>query len=121
MNTLRPLRSSGLTILLVLAFAMAASGVWHGFALQTDPAIRLYVLAGGDRADICGGADGGGTAGHGDCPACHIPGAPGVPGAPVTLQDACLILVAAVTAPRESRAVRPVLDPARGMRAPPLA
>jgi hypothetical protein len=39
----------------------------------------------------------------------------------LTLRDADLAFVAQVVAPRESRAVRSVLDPARGLRAPPLA
>jgi len=37
------------------------------------------------------------------------------------LRDADLVFVARVVAPRESRAVREVLDPARGTRGPPFA
>lgn len=56
----------------------------------------------------------------GDCPVCNS--AAGVALSPVTpgVHAADLILLAAVVASRESRAVRGVLDPARGIRSPPL-
>lgn len=44
-----------------------------------------------------------------------------LPDAPQSLADVNYVFVATVIAPRESRAIRTVLDPARGMRAPPLA
>jgi hypothetical protein len=77
--------------------------------------------AGGDIADLCGDLDGDGLPDHGDCPACQIAGSADLPPTTLTLRDADLAFVAQVVAPRESRAVRSVLDPARGLRAPPLA
>jgi hypothetical protein len=108
---------------LVVAFAIAliATGFGHRIPSQADAAVEAYVLAGGDLADLCAGADVDGLPDHGDCPACHIVATAELPEASLTLHDADLVFVAKVVAPRQSRAVRMVLDPARGMRAPPLA
>jgi protein-disulfide isomerase len=56
-----------------------------------------------------------------DCPACHIVASADLPDAGLTFHDADLAFVAKIVAPRENRAVRAVLDLARGLRAPPLA
>lgn len=44
-----------------------------------------------------------------------------LPDAPQSVADVNYVYVATVVAPQESRAIRTVQDPARGMRAPPLA
>ena len=75
----------------------------------------------GGLAPGVGDLDGDGLPDHADCPACHIAGSADLPPTDHTLRDADLAFVAQVTAPRESCAVRAVLDPARGLRAPPLA
>jgi hypothetical protein len=107
--------------LVTLAVAFAATGFAHRIPTVEDAFLQSYLLAGGDLADLCMDADGDGLPEHADCPACHIVATADLPGANLTLHDADLAFVAKVVAPRESRAVRGVLDPARGMRAPPLA
>lgn len=44
-----------------------------------------------------------------------------LPDEPQGVAEANYVYVATVIAPRESRAIRGVRDPARGLRAPPLA
>ena len=108
-------------ILAVLTFALVATGFAHRIPTVQDAFLQSYVLAGGSLADLCADIDGDGLADHGDCPACHIVASADLPDAGLTFHDADLAFVAKVISPRESRAVRVVLDPARGMRAPPLA
>lgn len=119
MSLLRPLRL--LAVMVVLALALVATGFGHRMPSAGDLAQESYILAGGDLAGLCGDADGNGLPDHIDCPACHLTGNALPPDAPPALRDAGLVLLATVTAPRESRAARPVRDPARGLRAPPLA
>ena len=104
-----------------LTVALVATGFAHRLPSTDDAALSAYALAGGDIADLCGDLDGDGLPDHGDCPACQIAGGADLPPTALTLRDADLAFVAQVVAPRESRAVRAVLDPARGLRAPPLA
>lgn len=84
--------------------------------------MQAFLRAGGDLADLCAtGGDEGDRKAQADCPACRILADPLVPTLVPVRRDADLVRVAAVDAPRESRAVRPILDPAHGLRAPPLA
>lgn len=108
-------------LLAALTVALVATGFAHRVPAMDDVALQGYVLAGGDLGDLCGDADGDGMPDHGKCPACQIVGSADLPPVSPSIQDADLIVVATITAPRENRAVRGVLDPARGMRAPPLA
>jgi hypothetical protein len=110
-----------LFLVAALAVALVATGFAHRVASPDDASLQAFLLAGGDLGDLCADADGDGVPDHGDCPACHIVAAVDLPSTTLGLRDADLVFVAAVVAPRESRAVRVVLDPARGMRAPPLA
>ena len=110
-----------LMLLAVLTVALVAPGFAHRVPSTSDASLAAYMLAGGEIADLCGDLDGDGLPDHADCPACHIAGGADLPPAILTLRDADLAFVAQVTAPRESCAVRAVLDPARGLRAPPLA
>jgi len=110
-----------LVILAVIAMGLAATGFAHRVPSADDSARQSFVLAGGAVSELCVDAEGHGPSDHGDCPACHIVGSVDLPPAMFGLRDANLAFVAAVVAPRESRAVRSVLDPARGTRAPPLA
>jgi hypothetical protein len=110
-----------LMLLAVLTVALVATGFAHRLPSTDDAALSAYALAGGDIAELCGDLDGDGLPDHGDCPACQIAGGADLPPASPTLRNADLAFVAQVVAPRESRAVRAVLDPARGLRAPPLA
>jgi hypothetical protein len=108
-------------ILAVLTLALVATGFAHRIPTVQDAFIQSYVLSGGDVADLCADIDGDGLADHGDCPACHIVASADLPDAGLTFHDADLAFVAKIVAPRENRAVRAVLDLARGLRAPPLA
>jgi hypothetical protein len=110
-----------LMLLAALTVALVATGFAHRMPSSSDASLSAYALAGGDIADLCGDLDGDGLPDHADCPACHIAGSADLPPTGHTLRDADLAFVAQVVAPRESRAVRSVLDPARGLRAPPLA
>jgi hypothetical protein len=114
------LRSLGILLVLILTVATGALGFAHRPPSADHEALVAYVLAGGNPADICGDSDGDGLADHG-CPACHLTGSALVPDPAETLYLAEYRYVARVIAPRESRAVRAVLDPALGLRAPPLA
>lgn len=110
-----------LVLMLALIVALVATGFGHRIPSSNDSMIEAFVLSGGSLADLCADTDGNGLPDHGDCPACHIVASADLPEADLTLRDADLAFVAKVVAPRESRALRMVLDPARGMRAPPLA
>lgn len=108
----------GLMLVMVLTIATAFAGLAHRAPALDDQARLSATLAGYDLADLCGDL----PAGHGStCPFCTLVSPPPVAGAGGLLRAADLRLVAEVVAPRESRAVRPVLDPALGMRAPPVA
>ena len=111
----------GVGLIALLTVALVASAFAHRIPSVSDTAVQAYVLAGGNLLDICGDLGSDGKATHRDCPACHIIGAAMLPDAPQSLIRVDYIYVATVIAPRESRAVRSVLDPAHGMRAPPLA
>lgn len=111
----------GLLLVAFLTLALVATGFSHRVLSSDDVALQSYVLSGGDLADLCADANGDGLPDHMECPACHIVAAMDLPDAELSLQAADFVFVAKVVAPRESRALRTVLDPARGMRAPPLA
>lgn len=107
--------------MVALTLALVATGFAHRLPSSDQLALQSYVLAGGNLGDLCGDADGDGLPDRSDCPACHIAGAMDLPAPVTTIRDADLVFVAEVVAPRESRAIRAVLDPARGLRAPPRA
>lgn len=110
-----------LMILAALSIALVATGFAHRIPSADETAMQAFLVAGGEPSILCGEMDGDGLPDHGDCPACQIVGGADLPPSTLGLHDTELIFVAAVVAPRESRAVRGVLDPARGLRAPPLA
>ena len=96
------------------------SGAAHRMQSADSMALDAFVLAGGDLADLCDEPGGNGVGGRSDCPACHVAGTADVPAPALVPRKAELIVLAAVSAPRESRAQRPVRDPGHAMRAPPL-
>ncbi|WP_106472571.1 hypothetical protein [Pukyongiella litopenaei] len=104
-----------------MSVALVATAYAHRIPNASDIAIEAYVLAGGDIANICGDPGSDNTVAHPDCPACRIAGSVLLPDAPQSMTDIDFVFVATVVAPRERRAILTVLDPARGMRAPPLA
>ncbi|MCB6178979.1 hypothetical protein LHP98_12680 [Rhodobacter sp. Har01] len=110
-----------LLMLVALTVALAATGFAHRMPTPDQAALDAFLLAGGELSDLCGDADGDGLPDHPGCQACQIAGAADLPAPLTSARKADLVFVAEVVAPRESRAVRAVLDPARGLRAPPLA
>lgn len=113
--------SIGLALLSVLVAALMFPGAAHRVPTADGIALDAFVLAGGDLAGLCDEAGGSGSGGQSDCPACHVAGTAEVPAPGLVPRKAELLVKAAVTAPRESRAQRPVRDPGHAMRAPPLA
>lgn len=115
------LRVKKMVLLAILSVALVATGFAHRLPNLQDLSAQAYVTAGGTLSDLCGDMTGKGDALRPDCPACHIASnlmpAPGMP----TVTAADLVFVAAVVAPRESRALRHVPDPARSSQSPPLA
>lgn len=115
-------RLSGLVLLAALTLALLATGFGHRMPNAEAAALEAYALATGLPVDLCGDFDGDAKGmAQADCPVCHIVAVATPPAADLALRDADLILIATVVAPRENRAARMVRDPARGLRAPPVA
>lgn len=111
-------RGLALAILVLgLLGAQAAVPVAAGDAARID----AFLLAGGSMADLCTDVGGDGLPDHATCPECQTLPLMALPMAGQKVQDAGLGPAASVTAPRQSRTVRAMLDPAHGTRAPPLA
>lgn len=110
-----------LFLIAALGVALIASALSPRAPDAEDAALHAFVLAGGSMAELCADTDGDGLPDHDDCPACRLVAPAMVPQVIPALGAADLVVVSKVLAPRESRAVRAVLDPARGTRAPPIA
>lgn len=111
----------GGALVALLAVALVATAFAQRLPTTSDLTIEAFALAGGDISDICGEGEVDGQVSHRDCLACHIVGLAKLADAPQNIVEANYVFVAAVIATRESRAIRTVLDPAHGMRSPPLA
>jgi hypothetical protein len=108
-------------LLIALTVALAATGFAHRMTAADDEALAFALANGATLADLCAGdLDGDG---HRDphCLACQIAGTADLPPATPGLIDLELDYVAQVVAPRESRAIARVLDPAHTPQAPPVA
>lgn len=116
-SPLRP-RLIGILLVLVLAVSTAALGFAHRMPSENDRAVAALAAAGIDISDFCGDEFDGAKPIH--CPACHLVAGAILPDPMPEMRDAELRLVAEVAAPRESRAIRMVLDPVRGLRGPPI-
>lgn len=108
-------------IIILLTVALVATAFAHRFPSLSDPMIEAYILAGGELGDLCSEPGSDGETSHHDCPACHIIGSLMLSNAWTSVTKVDYVFASIRTAPRESRAIRSVLDPARGLRAPPLA
>ncbi|MDD9707746.1 MAG: hypothetical protein V7698_04230 [Paracoccaceae bacterium] len=104
-----------------LAAALIMIGFGHRAPAQSDVAVQAYVLAGGSLAELCADPLDDSLPAHMDCPACHLVATCAGGTQPDLLRDADLRMLSRVVAPQENRAARMVLDPALGLRAPPLA
>lgn len=111
----RPLLALALTI------ALVALGMGHRYG---DPAqsaaLEAYALAGGDLADLCGGADGKAMAG-GHCPVCHVAGTMLLPDPSMPVQAAGFGRFAEISVMPQTASHPRARDPANGLRAPPVA
>lgn len=108
-------------LITAMSLALVAAGFVRPAPTAGDAVLHAYLLAGGSVAELCADTDGDGLPDHDDCPTCRLVAPATVPQVMPALRDADLVFVARVVAPRESRAVREVLDPARGTRGPPFA
>lgn len=108
-------------LLALVTLALVATGFAHRMPTQASTALELALASGFAVSDLCnGGETGEGHAGP-NCLACQIAGAADLPASLGDLLDIELVLLARITAPRESRLVRPVLDRANSPQAPPVA
>lgn len=108
-------------LLVALTVALVATGFAHKMPSAADQSLALALANGLTLDDLCGKGDGGEQHRGPDCLACQIAAGADLPPVSGDLQKLELVFLAEVTAPRESRAVARILDPAHGMRAPPLA
>ena len=115
---MQQLRALSFAFVALLAIAFAATGLGH--RLSTAEAAQLDVIAqmGGGVIELCSDLNGDGLPDD-PCPLCHLGSPAVVPVGAATAYRADFAILLHDMAPRASRAVRPVLDPAHGLRAPP--
>ena len=113
------MRITLLALVGVLTLALAATGFGHRLPTAQQAQLEIIAQMGG-LAEICADLNGDGIPAD-ECPVCHLTGGAALPPTLPAAKPADLVLLAVVLAPRESRAIRAVLDPAHGLRAPPLA
>jgi hypothetical protein len=112
-------------LLVALAVALTATGFAHRMPAAADEAqdsALAFALANGATAsDFCGSLPGSDRSGSFHCPACQITASadlPPVAGKLITLE---LAFHAQVITPRETVALRSILDPAHAPQGPPTA
>lgn len=111
-----------LAALCLLALALAATGFAHRTPSAQEPALQsAWLMAGGNWSGFCGEPGSDGQRSHVKCPACQLTGAADLPTAPAMAQGGMPRLLAVLAPPAAEAPPRPVLDPAHGSRAPPLA
>lgn len=106
-------------LLAALTVALTATGFAHRVPSPQDGALAFALANGADTSDFCGGSPGTDPDMSGHCPACQITasgelgrGADRV----VALQPA---VRGKVVAPRQTIALRRILDPSHGPQGPP--
>ncbi len=115
------LRAKGLALVALLTVALVATAFAHRLPSPQDQALQAYVASGGLMADLCTEPGEEGSHPSSDCPACQIASNLLPPMTAPALRKADLVFVATVVAPRESRALRHLPDPAHSSQSPPLA
>jgi hypothetical protein len=108
-------------LVVALTVALVATGFAHRMPTAQDQALDTALASGMTLADLCGGdLD---AKGHRapPCLACHVADSADLPPVTTGLIDLELAFVARVIAPRESRAIARIFDPAHTPRAPPVA
>jgi hypothetical protein len=108
-------------LLVALTVALVATGFAHRMPSGQDEAVTYALANGLSLTDLCSGDLDGDGQRDPHCMACQIAGSADLPPASPGLIDLEVAFVARVIAPRESRAVARVLDPAHTPQAPPVA
>ncbi|MBL9053299.1 MAG: hypothetical protein JNN02_06170 [Tabrizicola sp.] len=108
-------------LMALLTVALVATGFAHRMPSQEDQALELAVANGLTAADLCGDTTPGKAHAGPHCLACQIAGTADLPPDLSDLQDLDLVFLATISAPRESRLVARVLDPANSPQGPPAA
>lgn len=108
-------------LLLALTVALVATGFAHRLPSAADQSLAVVLANGATLDDLC--ADGGAGDQHQGpgCLACQIAGAADLPPASGGLHKLELVFLAAVIAPRESRAFSRVLNLSHAPQGPPTA
>jgi hypothetical protein len=108
-------------LLVALTVALTATAFAHRMPAADDEALAFAIANGVTLADLCAGDLDGDRQRDVHCMACQIAGSADLPPATPGLIDLELAFVAQLVAPRESRAVVAVLDPAHTPQGPPAA
>ncbi len=108
-------------LLVLITVSLAATAFAHRMPSPDDGGLAVALANGMTLADLCASdLDGDGQRTL-HCPVCQISAAPGLPATVPMLIDLKLAFVPQVVAPRESRALARILDPARSPQGPPTA
>ena len=105
----------------LVTVALVATGFAHRMPSPDNRAMELALANGLTAADLCGDTSPGQPHADPHCLACQIAGAADLPPDLSGLQDLDLVFLATIAAPRESRLVARVLDPANSPQGPPAA
>ena len=108
-------------LLTLLTVSLTATAFAHRMPSPDDGALAFALANGMTLADLCASDVDGDGQRDGHCPACQITAAPGLPVTTPALIDLEVAFVLQVVAPRESRALARILDPARSPQGPPAA
>lgn len=108
-------------LLVALTVALTATGFTHRMPSAGDEALAYAIANGVSLADLCAGDLDGDGQRDPHCMACQIAGSADLPPVIPALIDLELAFQATVIAPRESRALARILDPAHTPQGPPVA
>ena len=108
-------------LMVALTVALVATGFAHRLPSTADQGLALALANGATLQDLCAGGEAGDQHQGPGCLACQIAGAADLPPALGDLQKLDLVVLAAVTAPRESRTSPRILDPSNAPQGPPTA
>ncbi len=108
-------------LLVALTVALVATGFAHRLPSAADQSLVLALANGATLADLCADGEAGDQHSGPGCLACQIAGSTDLPPALGDLQKLELVVLATVTAPRESRMPLRVLDPSNAPQGPPTA
>ena len=106
-------------LMLILTVSLTATAFAHRMPSPGDGVLALALANGMTLADLCDGDLDGDAQRAGHCATCQIASAPGLPATATALIDLQITLLARVVAPRESRVLARILDPARSPQGPP--